>query len=151
MNEVLVFDSDTARVCTNIPIMDDSVVELTEMFGVMLTTSEPDVDLQDTSAIVDIIDNDRAVIGFEMEQYQGEEGEMVEVCAVLMNGTLERSLIIELFTGDISAQGTRKLNVVYYIILRTIPPSLQILWTILLSLLSLPSTQTTAEDVYPLG
>ena len=151
MNEVLVFDSDTARVCTNIPIVDDSVVELTEMFGVMLTTSEPDVDLQDTSAIVDIIDNDRAVIGFEMEQYQGEEGEMVEVCAVLMNGTLERSLIIELFTGDISAQGTRKLNVVYYIILRTIPPSLQILWTILLSLLSLPSTQTTAEDVYPLG
>ena len=151
MNEVLVFDSDTARVCTNIPIVDDSVVELTEMFGVMLTTSEPDVDLQDTSAIVDIIDNDRAVIGFEMEEYQGEEGEMVEVCAVLMNGTLERSLIIELFTGDISAQGTRKLNVMYYIILRTIPPSLQILWTILLSLLSLPSTQTTAEDVYPLG
>ena len=132
MNEVLVFDSDTARVCTNIPIVDDSVVELTEMFGVMLTTSEPDVDLQDTSAIVDIIDNDRAVIGFEMGQYQGEEGEMVEVCAVLTNGTLERSLIIELFTGDISAQGTRKLNVMYYIILRTIPPSLQILWTILL-------------------
>ena len=101
------FNSDTVRACTNIPVMDDSVVELTEMFGVILTTSEPDVDVQDPSALVDIIDNDRVLIGFEMEQYQGEEGRMVEVCAVLMNGTLERSLIVEIFTGDISAQGLR--------------------------------------------
>ena len=106
MNEVLVFDSDTARVCTNIPIVDDSVVELTEMFGVMLTTSEPDVDLQDTSAIVDIIDNDRAVIGFEMEQYQGEEGEMVEVCAVIRNGSLETDVLVQIFTEDLSAKGS---------------------------------------------
>jgi UDP-glucose 6-dehydrogenase len=107
LNTVLVFNSDTSRVCSNIPVIDDSVVEMTEMFGVMLTSSEPDVDLQDSSAVVDIIDNDRVVIGFEMEQYQGEEGGMVEVCAVLTNGTLERSLIIEIFTGDISAQGLR--------------------------------------------
>ena len=105
MNTVLVFNSDTLRACTNIPVVDDSIVELTEMFAVILTTSEPDVDLQDASAPVDIIDNDRVVIGFEMEQYQGEEGGMVEVCAVLMNGTLERSLIVEVFTRDISARG----------------------------------------------
>ena len=107
MNTVLVFDSNTARTCTNIPVVDDSVVELTEMFGVILTTSEPDVDVQEPSALVDIIDNDRVVIGFEMEQYQGEEGRMVEVCAVLMNGTLERSLIVEILTEDISAQGLK--------------------------------------------
>ncbi len=101
------FNSDTSRVCSNIPVIDDSVVEITEMFGVMLTSSEPDVDLQDPSAVVDIIDNDRVVIGFEMERYQGNEGEMVEVCAALANGTLKRSLIVEIFTGDISAQGLR--------------------------------------------
>ena len=105
MNAVLVFNSDTLRACTNIPVINDSVVELTEMFGVMLTTTELDVDFQDSSAAVDIIDNDRVVIGFEMEQYQGDEGAVVEVCAALLNGALERSLILELSTGDISALG----------------------------------------------
>ena len=103
----MVFNSDILRACTSIPVVDDSVVELTEMFGVTLTTSESDVDFQDPSALVDIIDNDRVVIGFEMEQYQGNEGETVEVCAVLLNGTLERSLIIDIFTVDVSAQGLR--------------------------------------------
>ena len=105
MITLVVFDRDTTRACTNVPIVDDAVVEVTEMFGVVLTTREPDVNFLNPSASVDIIDNDRVVIGFEMEQYQGEEGGTVEVCAVLTNGTLERSLFVELFTSDVSAEG----------------------------------------------
>ena len=110
VNTQLLFDADNGRVCTNIPIMDDSVVESTEMFGVVLTTSEPDVDFDNPSAVINIIDNDRIAIGFEMERYEGEEGRMVEVCAILVNGTIERSLIVEAFTGDISAEGLMQEN-----------------------------------------
>ena len=105
MVTLLAFDSDTTRTCTNVPVVDDTVVEVTEMFGVVLTTSEPDVEFQTPSSIIRIIDNDRIVIGFEMEQYQGDEGGMVEVCAILMNGTLERSLIVGISTRDTSAEG----------------------------------------------
>ena len=101
----LQFNETTSRACADIPITDDNRVELTENFTVEIRSDDPDVDFAPPTATVTIIDNDRVVIGFEMEQYQGEEGGTVEVCAVLMNGTLERSLEIALFTGNISAQG----------------------------------------------
>ena len=103
----LQFNATTSRACADIPITDDNRVELPENFTVGIGSDDPDVDFAPPTATVTILDNDRVVIGFEMEQYQGEEGRMVEVCAVLMNGTLERSLIVEILTEDISAQGLR--------------------------------------------
>ena len=106
----LFFDGDTERACTNIPIIDDTAIEVVETFGIILTTNASDVEFMPPTSIVNIIDNDRAVIGFEMERYQGGEGQMVEVCAILRNGTLERSLLVGIFTGDLSAQGLREYN-----------------------------------------
>ena len=103
----LQFDEVTTRACADIPVTDDNRVELPENFTVEIRTDDPDVDFAPPSTTVTILDNDRVVTGLEMEQYQGEEGVTVEVCAVLMNGTLERSLNVELFTEDISAQGLR--------------------------------------------
>ena len=107
----LLFNETTSRACADIPITDDNRVELAENFTVDIRSDDPDVDFTPPTSTVTILDNDRVVIGFEMEQYQGEEGEMVEVCAAVLNDRLERSLIVELFTGDISAQGRKKLNV----------------------------------------
>lgn len=103
----LQFDETTSRTCADIPITDDNRVELAENFTVEISSDDPDVDFVPPTSTVTIIDNDRVVIGFEMEQYQGNEGTVVEICAALLNGTLERSLIIELSTGDISAQGLK--------------------------------------------
>ena len=101
----LQFDETTSRTCADIPITDDNRVELAENFTVEIRSDDPDVDFVPPTSTVTIIDNDRVVIGFEMEQYQGNEGTIVEICAALFSGSLERSLIVELSTGDISAQG----------------------------------------------
>jgi hypothetical protein len=136
----LQFNETTSRACADIPITDDNRVELPENFTVEIRSDDPDVNFIPPTSTVTIIDNDRVVVGFEMEQYQEEEGGMVEVCSILMNGTLERSLIVEIFTGDISAQGlrlycySRFLKYNNYILLSFL--SSQILWTTLLSLLS---------------
>ena len=101
----LQFNETTSRACAVIPITDDNRVEVPENLTVVIDSDDPDVDFVPPTSTVTIVDNDRVVIGFEMERYQGEEGRMVEVCAILVNGTLERSLIVEMFTGDISAEG----------------------------------------------
>ncbi len=101
----LQFNETTSRACADIPITDDNRVELPENFTVDIRSDDPDVDFAPPTATVTIIDNDRVVIGFEMEQYQGEEGEMVEVCAVVTDGALERPAFVELFTRNISAIG----------------------------------------------
>ena len=101
----LQFDETTSRTCADIPITDDNRVELAENFTVEISSSDPDVDFAPPISTVTIIDNDRVVIGFEMEQYQGEEGETVEVCAMLRNGSLERDLLVQIFTEDLSAKG----------------------------------------------
>ena len=101
----LQFDETTSRTCADIPITDDNRVELAENFTVEIRSDDPDVDFAPPISMVTIIDNDRVVIGFEMEQYQGNEGGTVEVCAILMDGTLERSVLIDLFTRNLSAMG----------------------------------------------
>ena len=101
----LQFNETTSRACADIPITDDDRVELPENFTVEIRSDDPDLNFAPPTSTVTIIDNDRVVIGFEMEQYQGDEGAVVEVCAALLNGALERSLILELSTGDISALG----------------------------------------------
>ena len=101
----LEFNSTTSRACADIPIVDDNIVELAENLSVIVSGDDPDVDFEPDTAIVTIVDNDRVVIGFEMETYQGDEGQTVEVCAIVRNGTLERSVLVEIFTGDLTAEG----------------------------------------------
>ena len=101
----LTFDESTSRACADIPIEDDQIVENPEVFRVVVDGDDPDVVFDPPSSTVTIIDNDNVVIGFEMERYQGDEGSEVEVCALLMNGTLERALLVGVLTEDLSAIG----------------------------------------------
>ena len=101
----LTFDESTSRACVDIPIEDDQIVENPEVFRVVVDGDDPDVVFDPPSSTVTIIDSDNVVIGFEMERYQGDEGDEVEVCALLMNGTLERALLVGVLTEDLSAIG----------------------------------------------
>ena len=103
----LQFNETTSRACAVIPITDDNRVEVPENLTVVIDSDDPDVDFVPPTSTVTIVDNDRVVIGFEMERYQGEEGRMVEVCVVIRNGSLERSVLVQIFTEDISAEGSR--------------------------------------------
>ena len=102
----LLFNETTSRACADIPITDDNRVELAENFTVDIGSDDPDVNFAPPTSTVTILDNDRVVIGFEMEQYEGREGEMVEVCAVIRNGSLETDVLVQIFTEDLSAKGS---------------------------------------------
>lgn len=58
-SEVLTFNGDVSRVCRDISIVDDDLVEGTEEFNVRITESDPQIDLDRTLATVEIADNDR--------------------------------------------------------------------------------------------
>ena len=103
----LQFNETTSRTCADIPITDDNRVELPENFTVEIHSDDPDVDFAPPTSVVTILDNDRVVIGFEMEQYRGEEGGMVEVCAVVsLNGSLDTNVSVQILTEDLSAEGS---------------------------------------------
>ena len=101
----LQFNEATSRACAVIPITDDNRVEVPENFTVVISGDDPEVEFVPSSSTVTIIDNDRVVIGFEMERYREQEGRMVEVCAIIRNGSLERSVMVQISTEDISAEG----------------------------------------------
>ena len=106
----LTFDQKSSRQCVDIPIKDDDIVEEPERFTVVVTRDDPDVVITSPTSVVTITDNDRVLIGFEMERYRGDEGETVEVCAILFNGTLEKSLVVDITSRDLSATGKEFCN-----------------------------------------
>ena len=102
----LTFNATSSRACTDIPIEDDTILENPENFTVVLTSDDPDVSFMPPTSVVTIIDNDGVTIGFERETYTAMENEgSVEVCAILRGGELEREVIVNLDTGDITAEG----------------------------------------------
>ena len=106
----LAFDSSTRRACADIPIIDDDTVEEQENFTIIVSGDDPDIDFGPATSVVTIVDNDIVVIGFEMETYRGDEGTTVEVCAVVIDGALERSTAVEVFTADLTAEGNTALE-----------------------------------------
>ena len=102
---MLAFNQSTSRVCVNIPIEDDDISEDPEDFTVEITSGDPDVTSQTPAANVTIVDDDDVTIGFEMEMYNsGEDQGTVQVCARIMEGSLEREVSIALQTQDGSAE-----------------------------------------------
>ena len=100
------FDRTTSRHCVDISIIDDSVLEDMESFDVIIASSDPDVVVAPSRAVVSIIDNDVVTIGLENDRFQGNEGEQSEVCASVRGiTTLERSVTVRISTVDRSAQG----------------------------------------------
>ena len=55
----LIFRPAVVSLCTNVSIVNDSVLESTEQFSVELSTTDFDVMLANSSASVIIIDDDR--------------------------------------------------------------------------------------------
>ena len=93
----LQFNKTTSKQCVDIPITDDSKVEHPENFIVVIGSDDLKaiVNVSKVSTIT-ITDDDKVTIEFEREQYQGEEGVSIKVCAVLRNATLERLLVTRL-------------------------------------------------------
>lgn len=108
------FSASTSRACLQIPIIDDSAVENPEDFLVLISSSDPNVNVSlPMAATVIILDNDRTTIGFERESYTvGEDAGFVEVCVSILEGSLEFSVEVSLSTIDSSAKGDYALRVI---------------------------------------
>ena len=102
---MLTFSPSISRACVDILITDDDISEDPEDFPVVLISDDPDVTTTTPTTTVTIIDDDAVTIGFEMETYPALEDQgTVEVCARLMEGTLDREVVITFLTEDGSAQ-----------------------------------------------
>ena len=103
----LQIDMTQPRPCIAVTIDDDSIVEDAESFKVVVSSTDQGVDIGSPSTtIVTIEDNDKATIGFEMDQYHGEEGQIAKVCAIVNETvSLERPLMVLLSTIDVTASG----------------------------------------------
>ena len=60
MSELLIFEPSVngSRLCVMVDIVNDSVLEEEQTFFLVLSTAEPDIAVQEDSAVVFIIDND---------------------------------------------------------------------------------------------
>ena len=105
--------------CFTFNITDDNCVEDKESFEVYLSSSDPYVDVHISPAIIIIWDNDcqfihssdkwysllDALFGIEYDTYfVAENYGPVTLCAELLEGYLEREVIIEYTTLDGTAQ-----------------------------------------------
>ena len=101
------FNETTSRACVDISINDDGIFEDSESFTFTISGDEQGMDfVSPTTATVTIVDDDQVSIGFAMPRYEGDEGEMVEVCAAVSGSvTMERSVMVRLTTEDSSAKG----------------------------------------------
>ena len=128
LNMVVNFQPSSTSVpqCRQIQIEDDSILENTENFQVILDTSDRAVEIDSSTATVNILDNDRkpktvhtmssgilslntvlclgVTIGFSEAVYAvSESAESTFICVDLI-GASQRSVIVTLFTADSGSQ-----------------------------------------------
>ena len=105
----LSFTGTSGMQCSSIPILDDAIVELDESFSVLLNTSNPDVNLIRDFASISIRDNDAVNISWNLTSYEiVEDGRAATVCAQIIEGEIDRQVIVSYSTRDGSAQGNKK-------------------------------------------
>ncbi len=123
VNRTLLFGPGVVKQCTKVFIEEDGVTEISEVFTVELSTSDPDVILDPGSANVTILGNDskfvwhqqvymilttitingcNAGVAVRLQQlaYEVSEGDLsVMICAELI-GETEREVVISLTTSN---------------------------------------------------
>ena len=102
---MLTFNQNVSRVCIDIPIEDDDISEDPEDFPIILTSDDPDVTSTRPMVNVTIVDDDAVTIGFENEVFPSSEDQgTVQVCARILDGSLERQVTVMLMSRDGTAE-----------------------------------------------
>ena len=91
--------------CLLINITDDSLIEDTEEFEISIFSSDPSVTIaqDNASATIFIIDDDRAIIGFDEKLKEVSEQGIFNACFTL-EGQLEKSIDVSLLTMSNTAK-----------------------------------------------
>lgn len=95
-----------ATICENIGLLLDNVIEDGETFTVEITTTDTNIDILIPSATVAIQDESTISIEFDRNVYSIRELDgMIEVCAEISGGTLQRNVEVEFSSQDSTASG----------------------------------------------
>ena len=100
INSQLKVDATQSRDCADVTIDDDSIVEDAESFRVVVSSSDPKVDISNSTTVISIEDNDKVVIDLDKDKYLGDGKEPFEVCGILRNATIEKTLSTQFLVGD---------------------------------------------------
>ena len=69
INMDFTFGPSTSRLCVNVSLTDDDLLEMKENFTLDLTSDDPSVMLQPDRAVVEINDNDRELSSMHYKFY----------------------------------------------------------------------------------
>lgn len=100
INSQFKVDMSQSRDCADVTIEDDGIVEDAESFEVVMNSSDPKVDIGNSTTVVLIEDNDKVVIDLDKDRYLGDGKDSFEVCGILRNATIEKTLSTQFFVGD---------------------------------------------------
>lgn len=92
--------SDGVRKCINITIIDDELVEDTEIFSLTLASEDNAVSLIPDRLTVMILDNDKVTLTLQQTNYTVNESVGQLELNVELKGTLERNITVSLETTD---------------------------------------------------
>ena len=91
----------------DIQLFSDDVIEEGELFTVEISSPDMNVDILQQSSTVAIQDLSTINIDFDSSVYAVREvDDVIEICAQLSGGTLQRSIEVEFATQDSTATGT---------------------------------------------
>lgn len=105
-----VFTPSTERVCVEVLLEDDDILEDVETFYLEIATTVPNVTITLGSATVSVVDDDSVDVSLVtsehsvMEEDEEGQGGEVEVC-VRLTGVLEKAVRVELSTESDTARG----------------------------------------------
>lgn len=98
------------RVCVEVLVEDDDILEEVETFHLEITTAVPNVTITLGRATVSVVDDDSVHVSLVrseqsvMEEDEEGHGGEVEVC-LRLTGVLEKAVQVELFTESDTARG----------------------------------------------
>ena len=99
--------NDGARKCINVTVVDDDLVENTEIFQLWLTSKDEAVSLMSNQLTLMIVDNDKALLALEQTNLTVNESIGKLEVKLKLTGQLERNVIFSVVSdnGTALAQG----------------------------------------------
>lgn len=99
-----IYPDDNGRKCLDVSIIDDLIVEDSEMIVLTLTSLDSAIFLHPDSVTVVINDNDRILVAMQQPSYTVSEGDgELHVAIEIVDGTLDKSVFVLVQSRDGSA------------------------------------------------
>ena len=91
--------------CLQLVIEEDGVLENEEVFRIILSSPDEEVDIEDGVVEVTILDTSELIVGFESTSEAITEGGSLSICISIFSGRLANEFVLPLVIDIASGQG----------------------------------------------